>query len=224
MKSRSRRLRRLAVLLTATTIVSLSAAVLASAGVNYLTTMQTGQSIVPGTTDVGNHCDDCATLVNFPFPVSVYGDSYTSGYVTDNGSLQERRRLYRLPRPADQRLRPLADRPPERSSHRRTRGRDLRDHDRQPAPSPVRGRVADDVLPAFGDGELRDHPPRGLGDALGHLRPDGGQRRSRNERNPVLRRRALHAVLLRRVDPRQRAARELRADRLSGRLDHGRDG
>jgi plastocyanin len=52
-----------------------------------VTTTQTGQSIVPGTTDVGNHCDDCATLVNFPFPVSVYGDSYTSGYVSDKGSL-----------------------------------------------------------------------------------------------------------------------------------------
>jgi len=70
-------------------LVALATPSLASAGgVNYVTTTQTGQSIVPGTTDVGNHCDDCATLVNFPFPVSVYGDSYTSGYVTDNGSLQ----------------------------------------------------------------------------------------------------------------------------------------
>ena len=89
MKSRSRRLLCLTVVVAATTIVALAAPSLASAGgVNYVTTTQTGQSIVPGTTDVGNHCDDCATLVDFPFPVTVYGSSYTSGYVTDNGSLQ----------------------------------------------------------------------------------------------------------------------------------------
>src|SRR5262245_15720051 len=89
MKSRSRRVLCLMVVSAAVTVVALAAPSLASAGgVNYTTTTQTGQSIIPGTNDVGNHCDDCATLVNFPFPVSVYGDTYTSAYVTDNGSVQ----------------------------------------------------------------------------------------------------------------------------------------
>ena len=84
MKSRSRRLLCLTVAVAATTIVVLAAPSLASAGgVNYVTTTQTGQSIVPGTTDVGNHCDDCPTFVNFPFPVSVYGASYTSDHRLD---------------------------------------------------------------------------------------------------------------------------------------------
>ena len=89
MRSRSRRLLCLTVVAAAVTVVALAAPSLASAGgVNYVTTTQTGQSIIPGTTDVGNHCDDCATPVTFPFPVTVYGSMYTSAYVTDNGSLQ----------------------------------------------------------------------------------------------------------------------------------------
>jgi hypothetical protein len=123
-KSRSRRLLCLTVVVAATTIVALAVPSLASAGgVNYVTTTQTGQSIVPGTTDVGNHCDDCATLVNFPFTVSVYGTSYTSGYVTDNGSLQLLTSNGGASSgcflAADQRLRPLADRVPGRPAHGR---------------------------------------------------------------------------------------------------------
>src|SRR6516165_2844352 len=33
-----------------------------------LTIIQISGSIVPGTTDTGNHCDDCTTLVTLPFP------------------------------------------------------------------------------------------------------------------------------------------------------------
>src|SRR5438876_1769511 len=46
-------------------------------------------TIVPGDTDTGNHCDDCTTSITFPFPVSLYGTSgYTSGFVSSNGNLQ----------------------------------------------------------------------------------------------------------------------------------------
>ncbi len=53
---------------------------------NYVTTTDTG-SIVPGTTDIGNHCDDCATPITFPFPVTVYGYTFTSANVSVNGAL-----------------------------------------------------------------------------------------------------------------------------------------
>src|SRR5437867_7199666 len=52
----------------------------------YVTTTDTG-SIVPGTTDTGNHCDDCATTITFPFPVTLYGYTFTSANVTANGAL-----------------------------------------------------------------------------------------------------------------------------------------
>ncbi|MEA2499657.1 MAG: large repetitive protein [Actinomycetota bacterium] len=39
-------------------------------------------------TDIGNHCDDCTTQVNFPFPVEFYGETYNSAYVSSNGNLQ----------------------------------------------------------------------------------------------------------------------------------------
>src|SRR5207302_5367532 len=50
---------------------------------NYVTTTDTG-SIVPGTSDVGNHCDDCATAITFPFPVTVYGYTSTHRNPTPN--------------------------------------------------------------------------------------------------------------------------------------------
>ncbi|MFZ2872990.1 MAG: DVUA0089 family protein [Phycisphaerales bacterium] len=40
-----------------------------------------------GTTDIGNHCDDCATLIAFPFPVGLYGGSYNAAYAGSNGTL-----------------------------------------------------------------------------------------------------------------------------------------
>jgi len=43
---------------------------------------------VPGTTDIGNHCDDCTTPITFPFPVSLYGTTFTSANVSSNGNLQ----------------------------------------------------------------------------------------------------------------------------------------
>jgi hypothetical protein len=43
---------------------------------------------VAGTTDIGNHCDDCTTNITFPFPVNLYGSTFTSGDVGSNGNLQ----------------------------------------------------------------------------------------------------------------------------------------
>ena len=52
----------------------------------YSTITGTG-SIVPGTTDIGNHCDNCSTLITLPFPVSLYMLPITEILVTSNGSL-----------------------------------------------------------------------------------------------------------------------------------------
>src|SRR5215831_3186129 len=53
---------------------------------DYLTSTGT-DTIVPGTDDTGNHCDDCATSITLPFPVSVYGQTFTSANVASNGAL-----------------------------------------------------------------------------------------------------------------------------------------
>ena len=52
----------------------------------YTTTAGT-DTIVPGVTDTGNHCDDCSTAITFPFPVSVYGQIFSVANVSSNGSL-----------------------------------------------------------------------------------------------------------------------------------------
>ncbi len=52
----------------------------------YTTAAGTG-TITAGTTDTGNHCDDCVTNITFPFPVSVYGQTFNSANVASNGSL-----------------------------------------------------------------------------------------------------------------------------------------
>lgn len=54
----------------------------------YSTTTSTGAAIVPGTVDVGNHCDDCVTAITFPFPVTLYGGSFTTANVSSNGNMQ----------------------------------------------------------------------------------------------------------------------------------------
>jgi len=52
---------------------------------DYATTTSTGIAIAPGTTDIGNHCDECPTPITLPFAVSVYGASFTSAVVDVNG-------------------------------------------------------------------------------------------------------------------------------------------
>ncbi len=48
----------------------------------------TDVTLVPGTTDTGNHCDDCNTTVALPFPVRFYGQSYSSANLGSNGNIQ----------------------------------------------------------------------------------------------------------------------------------------
>ncbi len=52
--------------------------------------MQTsgGAAIVPGTFDIGNHCDDCMTALALPFPISMYGTAYNAINVSSNGTVQ----------------------------------------------------------------------------------------------------------------------------------------
>jgi hypothetical protein len=45
-------------------------------------------SIVPGTVDIMNHCDDCTTAITLPFAWTLYGTSYTSANVSSNGVLE----------------------------------------------------------------------------------------------------------------------------------------
>src|SRR4051794_25195307 len=51
---------------------------------NYTTSSQA--TVVPGTTDTGNHCDDCVTHMALPFPVMLYGQSFSDGYISSNGN------------------------------------------------------------------------------------------------------------------------------------------
>src|SRR6476620_3475722 len=57
------------------------------AGCSDYTTSTGSGTITPGDTDTGNHCDDCATAVSLPLPISVYGQTYNSINVASNGSL-----------------------------------------------------------------------------------------------------------------------------------------
>ena len=52
-------------------------------------TITTGSgTIVPGTTDTGNHCDDCITPIALPFPVTFYDETFFSVGISSNGNLQ----------------------------------------------------------------------------------------------------------------------------------------
>jgi hypothetical protein len=55
---------------------------------DYVVTTFTGASIVPGNTDIGNHCDDCTTGITLPFPVILYDQFFTTAEVSSNGNLQ----------------------------------------------------------------------------------------------------------------------------------------
>jgi hypothetical protein len=49
---------------------------------------QIGGSIVPGTTDTGNHCDDCVTTIALPFAYSLYDQTYNAVNLSSNGTAQ----------------------------------------------------------------------------------------------------------------------------------------
>ena len=52
------------------------------------TVTQIGGSIVPGTTDIGNHGDDTVTTIALPFPFTLYDQSFTSINLSSNGNAQ----------------------------------------------------------------------------------------------------------------------------------------
>ncbi len=57
----------------------------ATCSTNYTYATATA-TIVPGTIDTGNHCDDCLTQITLPFSYQLYDQSFTSVYLESNGS------------------------------------------------------------------------------------------------------------------------------------------
>ena len=55
---------------------------------NHYDIEQIGGSIVPGTTDTGNHIDDGTTPITLPFSYTIYDQTFTSANVDSNGTLQ----------------------------------------------------------------------------------------------------------------------------------------
>jgi hypothetical protein len=56
---------------------------------HYTATVVVGTAtILPGTVDLGNHCDDCLSQLVFPFPVQFYGEEYGKAVVSSNGNIQ----------------------------------------------------------------------------------------------------------------------------------------
>ena len=55
---------------------------------NHYDIPQVGGSIVPGTTDTGNHTDDGTTFVSLPFSYTLYDQTYNGVNVDSNGTLQ----------------------------------------------------------------------------------------------------------------------------------------
>ena len=46
-----------------------------------------GRKFVSAVEDIGNHCDDCGTLINLPFPVALYDRTFTTASAGSNGHL-----------------------------------------------------------------------------------------------------------------------------------------
>ncbi len=55
---------------------------------DHYTISQIGGSIVPGTTDIGNHIDDGVTTVALPFAYTLYGQVYNAVNLSSNGNAQ----------------------------------------------------------------------------------------------------------------------------------------
>ena len=58
---------------------------------DYTVSTETGQALVHGTVDIGNHCDDCVTTIDLPFPVRFYGRSYRASTRARTASLSSSR-------------------------------------------------------------------------------------------------------------------------------------
>src|SRR5437868_5815052 len=55
---------------------------------SYTCSTTAGATIVAGTTDIGNHCDDCVTNISLPFAFSLYGTSFSNANISSNGNAQ----------------------------------------------------------------------------------------------------------------------------------------
>src|SRR5439155_11565214 len=53
-----------------------------------LTINQISGTIVPGTTDIGNHCDDCVTTITLPFSFTLYDQTFIAANLSSNGNAQ----------------------------------------------------------------------------------------------------------------------------------------
>jgi hypothetical protein len=56
------------------------------AATDYVVVASTG-TIVPGSVDIGNHCDDCTTNISMPFPATLYEGHFFSAVIGSNGTL-----------------------------------------------------------------------------------------------------------------------------------------
>jgi hypothetical protein len=45
-------------------------------------------TIVPGTTDTGNHIDDGTTTITLPFAYQLYNQTFTAANISSNGNIQ----------------------------------------------------------------------------------------------------------------------------------------
>ncbi|MEI7729440.1 MAG: Ig-like domain-containing protein [Verrucomicrobiota bacterium] len=54
-------------------------------GGGYQMTVNTGATYVAGTSNINVTCDDCGAAIALPFPVTFYGNTYTSIWVSANG-------------------------------------------------------------------------------------------------------------------------------------------
>jgi Concanavalin A-like lectin/glucanases superfamily/Kelch motif len=55
---------------------------------DYVVSAHISATIVPGITDIGNHCDNCTTPINLPFAYQFYCQTFTTANVESNGTLQ----------------------------------------------------------------------------------------------------------------------------------------
>ena len=55
---------------------------------NHYEIAQIGGSIVPGTMDIGNHCDDCTTTIALPFSYTLYDQTFNAVNLSSNGNAQ----------------------------------------------------------------------------------------------------------------------------------------
>jgi len=52
---------------------------------NYTSATTMGATLVPGTTNIGNACDDCFTTITLPFAYRLYEQTFNTVNVSSNG-------------------------------------------------------------------------------------------------------------------------------------------